>query len=250
MNRNVFSDITKEYSFLDDYENEVRERRSKSNNKSNIKENFKSSHQILNDNKKFMNNYPEDGAPSEEFDEDEERRKYYETRYGSFVYKSLDPSKMNDMEYVYKNLEVDRNVESNVDLIEKSDKVMLQDVTETLKRREIKFYAFLNKEFNVLNKKMVNCSIMCYSNPKMFTVNDAKICAESCHKNIKEAGKYAENLQENRKEKLVNCLDKAKEYEFNKADDKVAAFFKCYEDLLMDFDVMEKQIKSEFSNFI
>jgi hypothetical protein len=248
MNRNVFSEIAKEYSFLDDYETEIREKRMKPQNKTNLIENSKGVN--LNENKKYFNNYSEFEAPSEEFDEEEEKKKYYGTRYGSFVYNSLDPSKMNDLDYVYKNLEVDKNVESNVEMLEKSDKTMLQDVTETIKKREIKFFAFLNKEFNVLNKKMINCSIICYSNPKMFTVNEAKLCAESCHKNIKEAGKFAEQLQEVKKEKLVNCLDKAKDYELNKADDKVASFFKCYEELLMDFDIMEKEIKSEFNNYI
>ena len=62
--------------------------------------------------------------------------------------------------------------------------------------------------------------------------------------------KFAENLNEEKKEKLVNCLDRAKDHEMNKSEDKIASFFKCYEDLLIDFEAMEKEIKLEFANYI
>ena len=247
MNNNVFSNIAKEYSFLDDYETEIRER--KTNSKQPPNRNAATNENTI-QNKKFLNNYPEFENSPENVDEYELKRRYNNSRYGSFINKSLNPSKLNEVDYVYKNLEVDRNVTSNVELLENSDKQMLQDVEETIKKREIQFYAILNKEFNILNRKMISCSLLCYDNPKLFTVNEAKLCAESCHRNIKAAGKFAHDIQEEKKEKLLNCLDQAKDYELNKSDDKIASFFKCYEDLLFDFDSMEKQIKSEYSNYI
>jgi hypothetical protein len=248
MNKNIFSEIAKEYSFLDDYENERKERLANSQKNQKRQDNTSN----MNKNQRFFNNYPQNEKTSGDDmnNEEMESRKYLNTRYGSFVNKSLDPSKMDDLEYVYKNLEVDRNVESNTQLLENSDKQMLEDVTETIKKKEIKLYAFLNKEFNILNRKMINCSILCYSDPNLFTVHEAKLCAESCHKNIKEAAKFAEHLNEEKKEKLVNCLDRAKDHEMNKSEDKIASFFKCYEDLLMDFEAMEKEIKLEFANYI
>jgi hypothetical protein len=256
--KNIFSGVMKQYGFLDDYEEEVNRRnllkRGVSVNKD--KNNESSNKKNLQQEKKYLNNYPDfdkmdQDEKNQPIQEDEQNSKnYYSTRYGRFTENSLDPNKLDDEEYVYKSLQVDRNASSNEEMMENSDKQLLGDANEVLKNREIKFYAFLNKEFNILNKKMIKCSAFCYSDPKMFSVYEAKICAEKCHKNIQEASKFAENIQEEKKENLLSCIENAREYRLDSGDDKVSLFFKCYESLLLDFDTIEEKIKNEFANYI
>ena len=41
---------------------------------------------------------------------------------------------------------------------------MLENVTARLKTRQLGFYAFLNKEFNIMNYKSARCSMHCFDN--------------------------------------------------------------------------------------
>ena len=49
-----------------------------------------------------------------------------------------------------------------MDLVENVDNQALDFLKESLRSSEIKLSAFLNKEFNILNMKMVKCCIFCY----------------------------------------------------------------------------------------
>jgi hypothetical protein len=60
--------------------------------------------------------------------------------------------------------------------------------------------------------------------------------------------KYVEYLQNEKKDKLKICLDKA--HEINKGKDLISQFFDCYEDLIKDYTEMQIKIGSEFSNII
>jgi hypothetical protein len=251
MNKQTYDRITKEYGFLEDYENELL--RNKQIPAQTKKNNFTAENNV--EGKTYLNNYRE---VKEEIEEDEQlseieksREKYNQTRYGKFATKDLDPSKIEDPNYLYENLEVLKKAESQTEMNEFQDKEAFQDAVNAIKKFEYRFYAYLNKEFNILNKKMIKCSMICYDDPKLFTTTDAKLCAEKCHQNIREAAKFAENLQEKSKVKLAECIEKAKEFnEENLAQDKVTNFFKCYDNLIGDFSQMEKEIIREFSYYI
>jgi len=47
------------------------------------------------------------------------------------------------------------------------DRKMYEENFEKVKKNEVRFFAFLNKEFNILNKKSVKCCSICYSNPSV-----------------------------------------------------------------------------------
>jgi hypothetical protein len=250
MNKSSFDSILKEYSFLDDYENNLP--------KPGESARMPISYSIKSDNKKdnLLNNYKEE-EPEISITESQanqlnmEREKRNKTRYGAFANKQLDYDKLDDLDYVYSNLEVDRTKRSQDELLESHDRVALKDAQEAVKKFEYRFYAFLNKEFNILNKKMLKCSIICYQDPKTFTTKEAKLCAEACHKNIQGAAKFVEDLQEKTREKLSNCIEDAKDFKTeNSGEEKVVVFFNCYDNLIKDFESMEKEIKKEFSYFI
>ena len=50
---------------------------------------------------------------------------------------------------------------------------MLESVQIRLKSRQLSFFAFLNKEFNIMNYKSARCSMHCFDNTSlpMFQVN-------------------------------------------------------------------------------
>jgi hypothetical protein len=66
------------------------------------------------------------------------------------------------LEKAYQIFEIKPEVESNMDLIESIDNQALENLKESLKTSEIRLSAFLNKEFNVLNMKMIKCCTFCY----------------------------------------------------------------------------------------
>jgi len=66
------------------------------------------------------------------------------------------------LEKAYQIFEIKPEVESNMGLIESIDNQALENLKESLKTSEIRLSAFLNKEYNVLNSKMIKCCIFCY----------------------------------------------------------------------------------------
>jgi hypothetical protein len=255
MNKQAYESITREYGFLEDYEKEVARSRQGKNPNINKVPNSNNPNGQPNENK-YLNNYSE---PEPEISQDDQRKsevddirdKYNKTRYGTFVNRDIDSSRLEDPDYLYDNLEIQKRAESQTEMNESSDREAFTDAMNTIKKFEYKFYAFMNKEFNILNKKMIRCSMICYDDPKLFTSNEAKLCAEKCHQNIKEAAKFAENLQEKNKTKLLTCIESAKEFNSESlGEDKVVTFFKCYDTLIDDFNQMEREIKREYSYYI
>lgn len=251
MNKNIYDEILKDYSFLDDFEQDFQNEKAREamgNKKSPPKP------EEVDFNKRYLNNYPEmeknnDFHEDKKDEMDKSKGLFNRSRYGDFVNRNLDLNKLDDEKYVYENLNVPK-VNSNSELNEYSHKEVLKDANETVKKLEYRYYAFLNKEFNILNKKMIKCSMICYDNPNLFTVNEAKMCAEKCHYNIKEAKKFAEKVHEREKEKLTKCLEEAAEFSKNNSEDKISSFFTCYKTLAENFKNMENEIKTEFSNYI
>jgi hypothetical protein len=255
MKKEIYDNITKEYSFLEDYEQEYANMKKMQKIPQKAQQaNIAPTPNIQN--KKYLNNYQTQQEEIKQEDSqlseiESAKQKYQQTRYGKFASKELDVSKLEDKDYLYENLEIKKSIDSQTEVNEIQDKEAFEDAVKAIKKFEFRFYAFLNKEFNILNKKMIRCSMICYDDPKLFTVNEAKICAENCHQNIRNAAKFAENLQEKNKTKLMECIEKAREFkEENLSEDKVTNFFKCYDNLIEDFSTMEKEMKREFSYYI
>jgi len=49
-----------------------------------------------------------------------------------------------------------------MELLESIDNQALENLKESLRGSEVRLSAFLNKEFNILNMKMIKCCIFCY----------------------------------------------------------------------------------------
>lgn len=60
--------------------------------------------------------------------------------------------------------------------------------------------------------------------------------------------KYAEHVQNEKKENLKICLEKA--HEIVQGKDLMSQFFECYEILVKDYTEMQEKINIEFSNII
>lgn len=255
MKNNLYSDILKEYSFLDDFEkqNYSAGRQNINNNTNNTNTNMDNK-QMIND--KYLNNYKEQDEPisyenSQKSKIESAREKYAQTKLGAFATNTVDYNRVNDIEYLKENLSIKNKSDlSNVAKLESDDLDTLNESLEVVKKNEYRFYAFLNKEFNVLNKKLIRCSMVCYNNHTLFSVKDAKSCTDVCRDNINEAKNYANQLIEESSGKLLECIEKKKKFEEIQTEDRVVSFLKCYEDLIDDFGIMENKIKQEFANFI
>lgn len=116
-----------------------------------------------------------------------------------------------------------------------------------LKDRQIAFYAFLNKEFNVLNYKSARCSFYCFDDTSL-SVFEANKCVGLCREGIQECRKYAQGLQDRADKELKECQEQAASLKHT--SDPIIHWISWYEKLVLKFDEMEVDIKSEFSNFI
>lgn len=89
------------------------------------------------------------------------RETFENTKYGKYMNESNN-SEIDSLEKAYQIFDIKPEVESNMDLLESIDNQALENLKESLKGSEIRLSAFLNKEFNVLNMKMIKCCIFCY----------------------------------------------------------------------------------------
>lgn len=101
-------------------------------------------------------------------DIEEQKKKYAQTARGKFGTKPINHNMT--LEEAYDALEVKRDAESVNDMIEDTDKKNFEKIKQNIKNREIKYFAFLNKEYNILNKKLVNCCVFCYDRPNVSTL--------------------------------------------------------------------------------
>ena len=77
--------------------------------------------------------------------------------------------------------------------LEVMNQKMIESLTERLKERQLKFFTFLNKEFNILNYKSTNCQMHCFDDTNV-PVNDVNECLSVCRVGIGEARKFAQDL--------------------------------------------------------
>ena len=116
-----------------------------------------------------------------------------------------------------------------------------------MKERQIKFYAFLNKEFNVMNFKSARCSMHCFDSIER-SVPEVNDCLKLCREGISGCKEYAYKLQKTAEKEVETCQKEAKE--MKKLTDPIFHWISCYEKLILKFDSMENEIQHEFSNFI
>lgn len=97
------------------------------------------------------------------------REAFENTKYGKYINDS-NTSEIDSLEKAHQIFDIKPEVESNMDLIESIDNQALENLKESLKGSEIRLSAFLNKEFNVLNMKMIKCCIFCYEKVEVISI--------------------------------------------------------------------------------
>ena len=116
-----------------------------------------------------------------------------------------------------------------------------------MKERQLHFYAFLNKEFNIINYKSARCSMHCFDRDDK-PLHEVNKCLKICRQGIEGCKDYAFNQQKQAEDELDVCHQQAKDQK--NLSDPVIHWISCYEKLILKFDNIEKDIKDEFSNFI
>ena len=118
---------------------------------------------------------------------------------------------------------------------------------KALKQRQIRFYAFLNKEFNQLNYKSARWSFHWYDDINTSTIEAMK-CVQICREGIVGCHQFAKDIQAKAEEETKKCEEQAKDIKI--VTDPIIHWISWYEKLILKFDEMEGEIQSEFSNFI
>lgn len=72
---------------------------------------------------------------------------------------------------------------------------------QRLKTHSNIFYAFLNKQFNIMNFKSARCSMHCFDSTSK-PLNEAAACLNTCRSGIKDCRDFAHNLQKESAQKL------------------------------------------------
>ena len=85
---------------------------------------------------------------------------------------------------------------------------MLESVKLRVKARQINFFAFLNKEFNIMNYKSARCSMHCFDTASR-PMTEVNSCLKMCREGIVGCRDFAQNLQDNAKEELEKCKKEA-----------------------------------------
>lgn len=116
-----------------------------------------------------------------------------------------------------------------------------------LKERQLKFYAFLNKEFNILNYKSARCALHCYDDIST-SVFDAAQCVQVCRQGVTSCKDFTKQIQDQADSEVKSCHEEASGTKV--MSDPIMHWISWYEKLILKFDDMETEILSEFSNFI
>jgi hypothetical protein len=99
------------------------------------------------------------------------RRETFEsTKYAKYIDQAED-NKIDSLDKAYELFDIKKDIDSNNDLLESIDNQAMENLKESLRGSEIRLSAFLNKEFNTLNMKMIKCCIFCYERVNVFLIN-------------------------------------------------------------------------------
>jgi hypothetical protein len=125
--------------------------------------------QSNNQTERILNNYNivEEKDQKTLMDEDIQKTKdnYIKTSHGNYITTPIKNEMTLDEAYAY--LEVNKDAQNNDDYSKQVDLSNLEHIKQRIKKAEAKYFAFLNKEFNVLNRKMLKCCVYCYDNPEV-----------------------------------------------------------------------------------
>ena len=124
---------------------------------------------------------------------------------------------------------------------------MFELLYNRMRSRQIGFYAFMNKEFNIMNFKSARCSMHCFDSTEK-SVREVNECLSICRQGISGCRDFAFKLQKTAEDELETCQEQAGN--FKNLKDPILHWISCYEKLILKFDDMESQIREEFSNFI
>ena len=146
-----------------------------------------------------------------------------------------------------KNLD-EANKYFNIEDPELVEQNQVQMLKEAFSFEEAKLMGFLNIEFNILNKKMINCCSLCFSNLDK-TYKQVNLCVKNCRVGTKQAHKFTETLLNEINDKHEECLLKSRNLRENPSDPN-QNFLKCYSNLTNEFEIFKKKAKEEYSNYI
>jgi hypothetical protein len=109
--------------------------------------------------KRIMNNY----NTMREVNADKNPKKAYdeifdESEHGKFLNIEVNNSSIDEL---YEKFKIKKG-ESDFDRVKDLDMKSFESIYKDVKQAEVKLYAFLNKEFNILNKKYLQCCFNCY----------------------------------------------------------------------------------------
>ena len=81
---------------------------------------------------------------------------------------------------------------------------MLNMLYNRIKKRQVNFYAFLTKEFNIINYKSARCSMHCFQDPSR-PITSVNKCLRVCRQGIEECKDFAYQRQKAAEEELDFC---------------------------------------------
>ena len=116
-----------------------------------------------------------------------------------------------------------------------------------LKTRSNVFYAFLNKQFNIMNYKSARCSMHCFESTAL-PLGSVGQCLQTCREGITECRDFAHNRQKESAEKLAQCIKDASDQ--TNLTDPIVHFMSCYEQAAVRYDSISDLIEEEFDNYV
>ncbi len=77
--------------------------------------------------------------------------------------------------------------------VEDMSEKIFEHLHERLKDRQVTFYAFLNKEFNMMNFKSARCSMHCFDDASR-KLSEVNTCLQVCRQGIKDCQEFAHTV--------------------------------------------------------
>ena len=138
-------------------------------------------------------------------------------------------------------------ISEDKDAVKDMNQKMFESTTMRMKTRANSFYAFLNKQFNIMNFKSARCSMHCFDSTAK-PLAQVGGCLQTCRAGIKECRDFAQDLQKEQEQALGKCIGEAADQK--NLTDPIVHFVSCYEQTLIRYDKIEGQVLEEFGNYI
>ena len=113
---------------------------------------------------------------------------------------------------------------------------MFESTHARMKVRSNVFYAFLNKQFNIMNFKAARCSTHCFDSQQK-SINQVGGCLQTCRSGVKDCRDFAHNLQKDSSQALSKCVTEAADQK--NLTDPIVHFISCYEQALERYAQLE-----------